>query len=198
MYTLQLKNRGVFLFYGMLYATPYLFTSERLGFRNWTGADIPLMAAINADPEVMRFFPATQSADQTVGFVQRMQAQLAAKGFCYFAVDELASGTFIGFIGLSEQTFAADFNPCTDIGWRLAKTAWGKGYATEGARRCLAYGFEQTGLQQIYAMAPAVNQPSVRVMQKTGMQFVQDFKHPLLKDNARLEDCVLYRAVASR
>jgi RimJ/RimL family protein N-acetyltransferase len=173
--------------------TTYLFTSERLGFRSWTGADIAPMAAVNADPEVMRFFPATQSADQTVGFVQRMQAQLAAKGFCYFAVDELLTGRFIGFIGLSEQTFAADFTPCIDIGWRLAKIAWGKGYATEGAQSCLAYGFEQAGLKQIHAIAPAVNLPSVRVMQKIGMQFVQEFKHPLLKDNKQLEDCVLYR-----
>ena len=173
-------------------AARYLFTSERLGFRNWEDADIPAMAAINADPQVMEFFPATQTVEQTENFVRRMQAQFRAKGFCYFAVDELATGHFIGFIGLSEQTFAADFNPCVDIGWRLATVAWGKGYATEGAQRCLVYGFETTGLHTINAMAPDVNLRSIEVMKKIGMQPVKQFKHPLLAGNERLENCVLY------
>lgn len=170
----------------------YLFTSARLGFRCWTDADIPQMAAINADPEVMRFFPGTETPRQTADFIQRMQALYAAKGYCYFALEELANGRFIGFTGLADKTFTAGFTPCTDIGWRLAKAAWGKGYATEAAKCCLQYGFEKAGLPTIYAMAPAVNQPSIHVMQKAGMQFAGYFKHPLLQDHAVLEDCVLY------
>ncbi len=115
----------------------YIFTSQRLGFRNWLDSDLPKMAAINADEEVMRFFPSTQTKAKTEEFIKRMQAQFEKHGFCYFAVEILESKALIGFIGLSEQTYKADFTPCVDIGWRLGRTHWGKGYATEGAKRVL-------------------------------------------------------------
>ena len=172
--------------------TDFLFTSERLGFRNWTAEDIPLMAAINADREVMHFFPATQSAQQTADFVARMQKSYHDNGFCYFAVDTLVDGAFIGFIGLAVQTFQASFTPCVDIGWRLAKKNWNRGYATEGAKRCMQYGFNELNLQKILALAPKINTPSERVMKKTGMKKVSEFLHPMLLDNNRLKECVLY------
>ncbi|KIO76645.1 GNAT family acetyltransferase [Pedobacter lusitanus] len=170
----------------------YIFRSARLGFRDWIRADIEKMAEINADPEVMRFFPATQSAQQTQEFIERMSAQFKEKHFCYFAADHLETGDFIGFIGLSVQTFEADFNPCTDIGWRLKKSAWQKGFATEGAKRCLDYAFDELKLEKINAMAPQVNLPSVNVMKKLGMKEVLAFNHPLLADDERLRECVLY------
>lgn len=172
--------------------TTYLFTSERLGFREWQPSDIPLMAAINADPDVMAFFPTPQSYQQTIAFVERMQQLFAHKGFCYFAVDTLDDGAFIGFIGLSEQTFESEFTPCTDIGWRLSKETWGKGYATEGAIKCLDYAFNQLAQKKIYAMAPRINQRSEHIMIKIGMKKTSDFTHPLLAGNERLQDCVLY------
>jgi len=89
----------------------YLFTSARLGFRNWHISDTDAMAEINADPEVMAFFPGIKSKAETARFIERMQAQFAEKGFCYFAVDRLDRQQFIGFIGISEQRFAADFTP---------------------------------------------------------------------------------------
>lgn len=170
----------------------YLFTSERLGFREWQDDDIPLMAAINADEKVMEFFSGVKSYKETEEFVKRMQKQFIQKGYCYFAVEELESVEFIGFIGISEQTFVADFTPCTDIGWRLHSDKWGKGYATEGAKRCLEYGFEQPGLERIYAIAPKINARSERIMNKTGMRKVKEFMHPLLANNERLKECVLY------
>ena len=97
----------------------YIFTSERLGFRNWVAADIPKMVKINASQEVMQHFPSTATAQQTADFIKRMQIQYTEKGYCYFAVDRLSDGNFIGFIGLSYQTFEADFTPCVDVGWRL-------------------------------------------------------------------------------
>ena len=173
----------------------YLFTSQRLGFRAWTQDDIPHMAAINDDPVVMEFFPATQTMQQTKAFTERMQLQLAEKGYCYYAVDTLDTGAFIGFIGLSLQTFGADFTPCVDIGWRLSKSHWNKGYATEGAARCLHHAFHQLHLPVVYAMAPAVNIRSLRVMQKLGMQLVGQFIHPLLLDSEYLKDCLRYQIV---
>lgn len=173
--------------------SPYLFTSARLGFRNWQEADIKPMAAINADPSVMEFFPTVKTYEETAGFILRMQQQFAEKGYCYFAVDRLNDHTFIGFIGLSWQTFEADFTPCADIGWRLARTAWGKGYATEGARRCLEYAFNELQLNNVLSMAPKLNIRSEEVMKKIGMQKVKDFTHPLLLQDERLKTCVLYK-----
>ena len=111
----------------------YIFSSERLGFRNWQEEDITPMTEINNDPDVMAFFPGLLNEEQTTAFVQRMMAQYENKGFCYFAVDELATGNFIGFIGMSEQSFEAPFTPCVDIGWRLRPDAWNQGLASEGA-----------------------------------------------------------------
>lgn len=173
-------------------APTYLFRSERLGFRNWHDSDLPLMAAINADPEVMKHFPSTRSLEETATFITRMQQLSGEKGFCYFAVDVLGTGEFIGFTGLAVQTFVTDFTPCTDIGWRLKKEAWGKGYATEGAARCLRYAFDTLQLGQVLSMAPQVNTPSIRVMQKIGMQYVKHFTHPLLDAGSHLQPCVLY------
>ncbi len=175
----------------------YIFTSQRLGFRNWLGTDLPKMAAINADKEVMKFFPSTQAEAKTEEFIKRMQTQFEKHGFCYFAVEILETNELIGFIGLSEQTYEADFTPCVDIGWRLCKTHWGKGYATEGAKRVLQYGFEDVGLDRILSIAPVLNKASESVMQKIGMHKVTTFEHSLLRDNKELKECVLYEMLNS-
>ena len=170
----------------------YLFKSRRLGFRNWLPSDTDKLAAINADKEVMAFFPSTRTRQETKSFISRMQQQYSEKGYCYFAIDELEDDTFIGFIGLSEQNYEADFTPCIDIGWRLAKTAWNKGYATEGAKRCLEYGLEKLKINKIYSIAPVINTKSVQVMKNIGMSKVKTFDHPQLLDDARLRECILY------
>ena len=171
----------------------YLFKSDRLGFRNWLVSDIEKLAVINADKEVMAFFPKTRTLQETKTFIGRMQKQYAEKGYCYFAVDTLADGNLIGFIGLSEQNYVTDFTPCIDIGWRLARSAWNKGFATEGAKRCLEFGFEKLHLNKIYSIAPVANIKSQQVMMKIGMHKVKFFDHPQLLDNARLRKCILYK-----
>ncbi|NUO03137.1 MAG: GNAT family N-acetyltransferase, partial [Saprospiraceae bacterium] len=168
----------------------YLFTSARLGFRNWLATDLEEMAAINADKAVMEFFPKVATKEETLNFIHRMQQQLTNKGFCYFAVDLLESHEFIGFIGLFEQTYEAHFTPCVDIGWRLRKTAWNQGFATEGAARCLEYAFQDLNLQKVVAVAPKINVRSEQVMKKIGMKKSGEFEHPLLGDCERLRDCV--------
>jgi RimJ/RimL family protein N-acetyltransferase len=170
----------------------YVFTSDRLGFRNWLAADLKKLAAINADKKVMEFFPNTQSQIETIAFIDQMHKQFERKGFCYFAVDKLESGELIGFIGLSEQNFESDFTPCIDIGWRLKHTEWNNGLATEGAKRCLQYAFDVLKLEKVNSIAPVINLPSINVMKKIGMQKVDTFKHPKLVGNKRLEECVLY------
>ncbi|MBK7222060.1 MAG: GNAT family N-acetyltransferase [Saprospiraceae bacterium] len=171
----------------------YIFTSERLGFRNWQEEDITTMTEINNDPDVMAFFPGLLNEEQTTAFVQRMMAQYENKGFCYFAVDELATGNFIGFIGLSEQSYEAAFTPCVDIGWRLHSISWNRGFASEGAKRCLEYAFNELRLDEIYAIAPKINIKSEKIMQKIGMQKQYEFDHPFLADNTLLKKCNLYK-----
>lgn len=176
----------------MLSPKPYFFTSPRLGFRNWTDDDIEPMAAINKDPVVMEHFPATQSREETERFISRMQNQLTSKSFCYYAVDRLDTHQLIGFTGLSDKDFESDFTPCIDIGWRFATHAWNQGFATEAAKRCLQYGFQQLDMERIVSIAPQVNIKSISVMEKAGMKFERTFEHPLLTNDGRLKDCVLY------
>jgi len=174
----------------------YIFTSERLGFRDWAETDLDAFAAMNADADVMEFFPKTLTREGSLKLMQRLSRQFAKKSYTYFAVDILEDGQFIGFIGLNDQTYEADFTPCVDIGWRLNKAVWGKGYATEGAKRCLEYAFETLGLEKIYAIASAINIKSIHVMEKIGMQRkAKTFEHPKLMEYKRLRECVLYETV---
>lgn len=170
----------------------YIFTSERLGFRNWIKEDIPKMAALNADPKVMEFFPALVTEKQTAQFVEVKQKQFIENGYCYFSVEILENKEFIGFIGFSIQKFEADFMPCIDIGWRLAQKYWGKGFATEGAKRCLRFASEDLKIKKVISMASKVNVNSENVMLKIGMKKVKNFIHPNLLENENLKECVLY------
>lgn len=171
----------------------YLFTSKRLGFRNWDLQDLDVMfSEINNDNEVMEFFPYKPSKEQTKEFIIRMQKMYSQLGFCYFAVDLLENSEFIGFIGMSEQSYLEELKKFVDIGWRLKKSAWQKGYATEGARACLNYGFNELKLETIYSVASVINSNSIAVMKKIGMTKVKNFDHPKLLDTPNLVSCVLY------
>lgn len=174
----------------------YLFTSDRLGFRDWLPEDIPEMTAINADAEVMQYFPSIQDEQQTISFIKRMKNQIQERGYGYYAVDRLDKDAFIGFIGLSWQTYQADFTPCVDIGWRLKRDEWNHGFGTEGARRCLAIAFNELNIETVYAVAPKVNIKSERIMHAIGMQKVGEFDHPLLEMDSELKRCVLYVAAS--
>jgi RimJ/RimL family protein N-acetyltransferase len=152
------------------------------------------MCQINSDEKVMEFFPGVLTRQQTTEFVERMKTQFADKGFCYFAVDKLEDKKFIGFIGLSEQTYKAAFTPCIDIGWRIKSSEWNKGFATEGAKKCLDYALNELRIKEIFSVAPKINIKSEHVMRKIGLKKQYEFKHPLLTNNERLETCVLFKS----
>ena len=175
----------------------YLFTSERLGFRNWIDSDISKMIDISSDSDVMEFFPVTATKIQTVEFIDKMRLMCIEKGYCYFAVDHLKDERFIGFIGLCYQTYESQFTPGVDIGWRLNKKYWNNGLATEGAKKCLDYGLNKLGLKKIIATTPIINIKSIRIMEKVGMEKLTEFKHPRLRSDKRLEDCVCYEITSS-
>ncbi len=171
---------------------PYLFTSNRLGFRYWQLEDLDLFADMNVDPEVMRCFPSPLTRTESKDFIHKLIKHQKDYGHSYFAVEHLKNKEFIGFIGLAYQTYESHFTPATDIGWRLKRSAWGNGYATEGATRCLDLAFEKLKLDKILSTCTLQNAISKRVMQKIGMKKVEEFDHPRLQEYNDLVRCVRY------
>lgn len=108
-------------------------------------------------------------------------------------MDNLENRAFIGFIGLARTPYKTSFNPCVEIGWRLKKNPWNLGYATEGAKRCLEFGFSHLNLTEIYSFTPCLNYRSEKVMQKIGMKKVGEFAHPKVEVGHVLPQHVLYR-----
>lgn len=172
-----------------------MLETERLLLRRWRPADLAPFAALNADPEVMEHFPARLSRAESDAFVARIEAAFDKFGYGLWAVEIKESGTFIGFTGLLLQTFPAHFTPAVEVGWRLARSAWGQGYASEAARGALVYGFDTAGLDEIVSMTAAVNERSQRVMHRIGMSRdpADDFLHPSVPHGSPIRPHVLYR-----
>lgn len=175
-------------------ASPQLQT-ERLVLRQWKDDDLWDFVELNADPEVMEYFPAPMTADQSAEMLGVQQSLLEAGRPAYFAVDIWSTSTFIGFIGLNVPRFDASFTPCVEIAWRLKRDAWGNGYATEGADAVLKYGFVTLGLPEIVAFTSVENQRSRSVMERLGMKHdpAEDFDHPAVPAGDPLSRHVLYR-----
>ena len=149
--------------------------TERLILRPWQAADLVPFIRMNKDPDVMRFFTGPLEAEQTKEFYESILREFAEYGYGLYAAEEKGSGCFIGF---RWAKFEAAFCPCEEIGWRLCKEYWGKGYATEGAKACLSYGFEKLAFDKIYSFTSIENKASQRVMQKIGMRPERYFDHP--------------------
>jgi RimJ/RimL family protein N-acetyltransferase len=163
--------------------------------RRWRAADRAPFAAMNADPRVMEFFPALLSPEETDARIARIEAHFDEHGFGLWAVEIPGVREFAGFVGLNHTPFEATFTPCVEIGWRLAAEFWNQGFATEGARAVLAFGFETLKLDEIFSFTVPDNLRSRRVMEKIGMthDVSDDFDHPLLPEGHRLKRHVLYR-----
>ena len=170
----------------------YIFRSDRLGFRNWTNEDLTDFAQINANLEVMEHFPKPLTEQETANFIERLQNHYKKNGYNYFATEVIESGELIGFVGLAYQDYETGFNPATDIGWRLKKTAWGKGFATEGAKRCLEYAFEDLKIERVISTCTVKNTKSESVMKKIGMTRKGEFNHPKLSNHPDYEKCIWY------
>jgi RimJ/RimL family protein N-acetyltransferase len=179
----------------ILAMNPPPIVTDRLVLRPWQAADLAPFAALNADPEVMRFFPSTLTRAESDALAARIIEGFARRGFGFWAVDVPGCTSFAGFVGLSVPSFEAPFTPCVEIGWRLARPWWGHGYATEAARASLEYGFGVLRLKEVVAFAVPDNVASLRVMDRIGMQrdAAGDFEHPRLPSGHPLRPHVLYR-----
>jgi len=169
--------------------------TDRLLLRRWTAADREPFAQMNADPRVMAHFPAALTREESDALADRIDAHFARRGFGAWAVEIPEVAPFAGFIGLAVPDFDAPFMPSVEIGWRLAAEYWGNGYATEGARAALAFGFDTLGLAEIVSFTTPDNLQSRRVMERIGMMRdpADDFDHPNLPAGHPLRRHVLYR-----
>jgi RimJ/RimL family protein N-acetyltransferase len=172
--------------------------AERVVLRGWTADDLEPFAALNADPRVMEHYMAPLTRAQSDAFVrERIVSQFAKRGFGLWAVEVPSVAPFIGYVGLLEPSFEADFTPCVEIGWRLAFPYWGNGYATEGARVAIAFGFDEAGLDEIVSFTVPANRRSIAVMERLGMSYVGEFDHPNLPAGHQLRRHLLYRLTRS-
>ena len=167
--------------------------TDRLILRTWKTTDIAPFTAMCSDKEVLRYFPACLSKKETISLVKRFHERYEQNGFTYYAVELKETGEFLGFCGMLMQTYDSPFTPNVDIGWRLKKAAWGKGYATEAAKACLKLAKETLALKTIISVASYTNGPSIHVMQKIGMKKVGAFNHPVLVITPDLNPCEVYQ-----
>lgn len=169
--------------------------TQRLILRRWREDDLAAFATMNANPEVMRYFPACMSIDESDALARRIIQHFADHGFGQWVVERIDQPGLIGVVGLLHVSFAAAFTPAVEIGWRLDSRYWRQGYALEAARAVLRHGFTELGLEQIVAFTVPANRPSQALMQRLGMQHDSqgDFLHPRLPVGHALRQHVLYR-----
>jgi RimJ/RimL family protein N-acetyltransferase len=171
--------------------------TDRLLLRRWKDADRTPFAALSADPEVMEQFPAVLTREQSDALVDEIERAFEERGWGLWALEARESRTFLGFTGLKLWTVESrlPFAPAVEVGWRLTRSAWGHGYASEAARAAVAYGFTTLDLHEIVSMTAVTNERSWRVMERIGMTRdpAEDFDHPRVERGHRLERHVLYR-----
>jgi len=167
--------------------------TDRLILRQWRDSDLDPWAAMNADPEVREYFPEILTREQSAGSLAHFRDTIAERGWGFWALEVVATGEFIGMAGLDPVDEEMAFTG-VEIGWRLARPAWGHGYATEAARAVLAFGFDSLGLSEILAITAAGNERSQAVMRRLGMTRdpADDFVDPTV-DKGPLRASVLFR-----
>jgi RimJ/RimL family protein N-acetyltransferase len=172
-----------------------IIETKRLILRTWKEEDAEAYYRINQDPNVIEFLPGPLTMEAVREFIIAMNQAFTKTKYTLWAAEEKSSGKLIGFIGLTPIPWEASFTPCIEIGWRLGSEYWNNGYATEGAKAVLDYGFNQCDLKEIVSITVPKNIRSIRVMEKIGLQrdLHNDFAHPKLPKDHRLSQHVLYR-----
>lgn len=176
-----------------------MIRTERLLLRRWRDADREPFAALNADPAVMEHLPSVLTRVESDALVDRIEAHFDEHGFGWWAVEVKGGEPFVGFVGLTVPTFDAPFMPCVEVGWRLARPCWGRGYATEAALGAVRFGFDTLKLAEIVSFTVPANCRSRRVMERIGMRYDSsaDFEHVRLPVGHRLRRHLLYRITSA-
>lgn len=174
------------------------YRTSRLLLRRWRDSDREPFARINADPEVMAHFPGVLDRAASDALADLIEARFAEHGFGPWAIEVQGGEPFIGFVGLARVGFEAHFTPAVEILWRLARSSWGHGYATEAAHEACRIAFDELRLPEIVSFTVPANQRSRAVMTRIGMTHDarDDFDHPKLAEGHPLQRHVLYRLSA--
>ena len=166
--------------------------TARLVMRRWQDSDREPFAALNGDPETMRYFPATLDRAASDAMVDRIEAGFDRLGYGLWALEVTATGEFIGFTGLNPMPDGVPGAGGMEVGWRLARPAWHHGYATEAARAALGVAFGGAGLPEIWSMTAVLNEPSQAVMRRLGLSEVARFDHPRVPAGHPVQPHVTY------
>ena len=175
----------------------FIIQTKRLILRPWHESDLEPFAIMNADPEVMKYFPSLLSKQESDNLALRIQEKIAKNKYGFWAVSAPGLCDFIGILGLNhleKSTFPAPFTPAVEIGWRLGSPYWNQGFATEGALACLRYDFTKLSLPEIVSFTATQNIKSRSVMEKIGMHYDPkgDFHHPKIPMEHSLSKHILY------
>ena len=174
--------------------------TPRLILRRWRDSDRAPFAELNSDPEVMRHFPAPLDRAGSDAMIARIKDGFEQRGYGLYAVEVKGGSPFVGYVGLAPVRAPNPLAPAVEIGWRLARSAWGRGYASEAARACLALAFDRLGLEEVVSFTAVANRPSRAVMERIGLTAdpARDFDHPALEVGHPLRRHVLYAITRDR
>jgi ribosomal-protein-alanine N-acetyltransferase len=168
--------------------------TNRLLLRQWVENDLPIFAALNSDHEVMEYFPALLSIEESNEIAEKCKSLISERGWGFWAVELKSSGEFIGFVGLHIPKPNLPYSPCVEIGWRLIKKSWGNGYATEAGQEALDYAFNTLNLSEVVSFTTISNIRSRSVMKRLGFSNThQNFEHPDIQKGHPLSEHVLYK-----
>ena len=172
--------------------------TDRLYLRQWQASDFATFAEMNANPEIMRYFPKVLTPPVSNAIANKCQQLIADNGWGFWAVSlkdyEDTNKAFIGFVGLNDTHADMPFAPAVEIAWRLHNDYWGQGYATEAARASLHYAFTELALHEVVSFTAVINKRSQLIMQRIGMSDTgKNFYHPMLEADHRLAEHVLYK-----
>jgi RimJ/RimL family protein N-acetyltransferase len=168
-------------------------TSDSILLRQWRDDDLEPYAEMNADTEVMRFFPQPLTKAESKESLMWLRAGIELRGWGLWAVE--VEGAFAGFTGLAEPKFVAHFTPCVEIGWRLRREYWGRSIAYTAALATQSFAFDNLKLHELVSFTTAINTRSRRLMERLGFSRKEndDFLHPSLAPDSPLRPHVLYR-----
>lgn len=171
-----------------------MIETERLILRAPIEADLEPFAAMSADPQVMRTLGPHLDRDASLAMLDRIRAAIADKGYGFWALERKADGVFVGLTGVQDYKLELPLHPGKELGWRLARHAWGQGYASEAAKAAMTFAFDTLGAPRVSAITATGNLASQAVMRRIGMTARPDldFDHPLLAADSPLLRHVVY------
>jgi RimJ/RimL family protein N-acetyltransferase len=161
--------------------------------RQWKESDFEHFAAMNADPDVMRYFLAALTRSESLEMFGRLRTTIDQRGWGVWAVE--VDGSLAGMVGLHIPKYQLPFSPCTEVLWRLRKEFWGRGIGHSAAMQAMEYGFSKVGLTEIVAFTTPPNHRSIRLMARLGLErdHQGDFDHPVVPEGHPLRRHILFR-----